>query len=217
MIIRPIRSYVLRQGKVTAGQRHAMEVLWPRYGLRVEDGKIACDEAILEIGFGNGASFLENAINHPTQQYIGVEVHEPGVGHLLLRLEEEKITNCRIYHHDAIDVLIQCIPDNSLKAILIFFPDPWHKTRHNKRRLIQPDFIALVTQKLKVGGFLHVATDWEDYAKHTLAVMAAQTQLINTAGDTHFIPRPETRPVTKYEQRGQRLGHGVWDMVFCKK
>ena len=213
---RPIRSYVLRQGKMTPGQRNALETLWPQYGLDVEAGMTQRHGAILEIGFGNGESFLENARNNPNEQYIGVEVHQPGVGRLLMRAHEAGVTNFHVYNDDAIDVLTQCIPEDSLKAVLIFFPDPWHKKKHNKRRLIQASFVELIAKKLQQGGVLHIATDWEPYAEHIIEVMSSQTALVNTADDDLFVPRPDTRPLTKYEQRGQRLGHGVWDIVMKK-
>lgn len=204
---RPIRSYVLRQGKMTEGQRRAYDTLMAQYGLSVDDGMIECDDAILEIGFGMGASLLELVKKNPEQHYIGVEVHQPGVGRLLMGTQEAGCDNLRVYRHDVNDVLINCIPDHSLKGIYIFFPDPWHKKKHNKRRLIQSDFIAKLSQKIKSGGVLHIATDWEDYANHIQSVLDAQKDfsLTDSKGD---------RPNTKYEARGQRLGHDVWDFVY---
>lgn len=214
---RPIRSYVLRQGKMTPGQLRAYDTLMATYGLHKAEGVADCDDAILEIGFGMGASLLELATKNPQQQYIGVEVHKPGVGRLLLGAKESNCNNLRVYRDDAIDVLTQCIPDSLLKGVLIFFPDPWHKKKHNKRRLIQPGFVSLLAHKIKQGGVLHIATDWEHYAEHIIEVMSLRSEFENTAGDKFFVPRPASRPHTKYEARGERLGHGVWDMVFKRK
>ncbi len=204
---RPIRSYVLRQGKMTPGQRRAYDTLMEKYGLNVEDGLIDPKEAILEIGFGMGASLLELVKKYPEQQYIGVEVHQPGVGRLLMGAQEAGCDNIHVYRADVNDVLINCIPDHSLKGIYIFFPDPWHKKKHNKRRLIQSEFIEKLSQKIKSGGVLHIATDWEDYATHIQSVLDEQKNfsLTHSKGD---------RPNTKYEARGQRLGHDVWDFVY---
>jgi tRNA (guanine-N7-)-methyltransferase len=170
---------------------------------------------ILEIGFGMGQSLVAMAEAAPQQDFIGIEVHRPGVGRLLHSMVERHIGNIRIYCDDAVEVLQQCIPDNSLAGVQIFFPDPWHKKKHHKRRLIQPDFVQLLRGKLGVGGVLHVATDWQEYAEHILAVMEAAPGFKNQMGNG-YAPRPDSRPTTKFEQRGERLGHGVWDLLFEK-
>lgn len=169
---------------------------------------------ILEIGFGMGDATATIAAAHPENDYLGIEVHGPGVGSLLNQIEQRGLSNLRIVQHDAVEVLTHMIADNSLAGVHIFFPDPWHKKRHHKRRLIKPEFVALITRKLAAGGYLHCATDWEDYATQILQVLSAQPALANTAAD--YAPRPEYRPLTKFEQRGIRLGHGVWDIVFQK-
>ncbi len=221
---RPIRSFVLRGGRITDGQRKAFEANWPRYGLEPDDGLIDYADlfqrqanTLLEIGFGMGDSLLQMAQAAPESNFIGVEVHSPGVGRLLADIERAQLTNLRVYQADAVDVLQRCIADASLTCVQIFFPDPWHKKRHHKRRLIQPEFVALVSSKLAEHGVLHIATDWQPYAEHCMQVLRANRQLHNTAGSDSFVPRPERRPLTKFEQRGQRLGHGVWDLVFERK
>ena len=170
---------------------------------------------ILEIGFGMGDATAVIAAAHSEQDYLGIEVHSPGVGSLLLQTEVRALSNLKIIQHDAVEVLRDMIPDGSLAGVHIFFPDPWHKTRHNKRRLIKPDFVAQLARKLSPGGYLHTATDWEDYAVQILAVLSAEPALTNTADG--YAPRPDYRPLTKFEQRGIRLGHGVWDIVFKKR
>jgi tRNA (guanine-N7-)-methyltransferase len=170
---------------------------------------------ILEIGFGMGESTAAIALAHPEIDYLALEVHTPGVGSLLKQIEEKNLGNIRIIQHDAVEVLRDMLPDNVLDGAHIFFPDPWHKTRHNKRRLIQPPFVAKLAQKLKPGGYIHVATDWQDYAEQVLAVLSAEPLLENSAMD--YAPRPAYRPLTKFEQRGIRLGHGVWDLIFHRK
>ena len=171
---------------------------------------------IVEIGFGNGASLAEMADVNPQQDYIGIEVHRPGVGNLLSQIEKLELTNLRVINDDAVDVLNQMIADASLDAVYLFFADPWHKTRHHKRRIVQKEFVHLLRNKLKVGGVFHMATDWEDYAKHMMRVMNESEYFENTAGKDQYLPRPDYRPLTKFEQRGQRLGHGVWDLIFKK-
>jgi tRNA (guanine-N7-)-methyltransferase len=168
----------------------------------------------LEIGFGNGEALAAMAAAHPQNNYFGIEVHRPGVGVLLRRLDAECIPNVRVACTDAKEMLEQRIPDAALDAVYVFFPDPWHKQRHHKRRLVQPEFIALLRRRLKLGGTLHLATDWEDYARQMLAVLSAAEGFENRAGTDRFAPRPAARPPTKFERRGQRLGHGVWDLVF---
>lgn len=220
---RPIRSYVLRTGRMTPGQQRAFDEHWQRWGLDYADGPPDFDEAfgrpgprVLEIGFGMGQSLLEMAAAAPGKNFIGVEVHRPGVGRLLHGMADSGVRNIRVYCHDAVEVLGDCVADGSLDAVQIFFPDPWHKKRHHKRRLIQPPFVELLVRKLKSGGLLHLATDWENYAEQMLEVLGAAEGLVNTSEDGRFAPRPAQRPLTKFEQRGERLGHGVWDLVFRK-
>ncbi|HEU0282394.1 MAG TPA: tRNA (guanosine(46)-N7)-methyltransferase TrmB [Gallionella sp.] len=216
---RHIRSFVLRQGRVSPAQQRAVETLLPRYGIPYAAQPLDLDQSfgrtapkILEIGFGMGDSTTTIALAHPENDYLALEVHTPGVGNLLKLIDAQQITNIRIIQHDAVEVLRDMLADASLSGVHIFFPDPWHKARHNKRRLIQPPFVAQLVQKLKPGGYLHVATDWQDYAEQVLAVLSAEPKLENTAAD--YAPRPAYRPLTKFEQRGLRLGHGVWDIVF---
>lgn len=217
-----IRSFVLRQGRVSNAQQRCYDALMPQYGipyavqpldLNVAFGRSA--PKILEIGFGMGESTAAIAQAHPENDYLALEVHTPGVGSLLKQIDEKQLSNIRIIQHDAVEVLRDMLADNVLDGVHIFFPDPWHKARHNKRRLIQSPFIARLVQKLKPGAYIHVATDWEDYARQVLAVLSAEPLLQNTAAD--YAPRPEYRPLTKFEQRGIRLGHGVWDLVFRRK
>ena len=227
---RHIRSYVLRQGRVSPAQQRAVETLLPRFGIPYTAQPLDLDQAfgraapkILEIGFGMGDSTATIALAHPRNDYLALEVHTPGVGNLLKLIDAQQIPNIRIMQHDAVEVLRDMIGDATLDGVHIFFPDPWHKARHNKRRLIQSPFVAQLVQKLKPacpelgrrGGYIHVATDWQDYAEQVLAVLSAEPLLENTAAD--YAPRPEYRPLTKFEQRGIRLGHGVWDLVFQRK
>lgn len=219
---RPIRSFVLRQGRTTAAQNAALETLWPTYGLDPEsvlDPSVAFGRdapVVLEIGFGNGDSLAAMAAAAPEMDFVGIEVHRPGVGHLLLKIRELELSNLRLYHADAIFVLRNVIADRSLDRIQVYFPDPWPKKRHHKRRLVNPGFVALATAKLKPGGILHCATDWEQYAEQMLQVLEENPGLSNRAGEGAFSERPPYRPLTKFELRGQRLGHGVWDVVFEK-
>ncbi len=216
---RPIRSFVLRQGRVSNAQQRALEELKPRYGIPYRDEFLDLEQAfgraapkILEIGFGMGETTARIAAAHPENDYLGIEVHSPGVGSLLKQIDEGGLTNARIMQHDAVEVLKHMIPAASLDGVHIFFPDPWPKKRHHKRRLIQPALVALLCGKLKPGGYFHAATDWQEYAEHILAVLSAEPLLVNTADG--YAPRPDYRPLTKFEQRGLRLGHGVWDIVF---
>jgi len=223
---RPIRSFVLRQGRVSTAQRRALDGLMPRYGISLE-GRSAQNQfdldlvfgrnapKVLEIGSGMGETTITIARAHPENDYIAVEVHNPGVGSLLKQIEEQGLTNVRVVQHDVLDVLQQALPFECLDGVHIFFPDPWPKARHHKRRLIQSQFISLLCLHLKHGGYIHVATDWEDYATQMLGVLSAETQLANTAAT--YAARPEYRPLTKFEQRGLRLGHDVWDLIFQKK
>jgi tRNA (guanine-N7-)-methyltransferase len=219
-----IRSYVLRTGRMTPGQKRAYEEGWQRWGLAHQNGVLDFDAVfglagprVLEIGFGMGQSLAEMARASPNANFIGIEVHKPGVGRLLHNIAEYDINNIRVYCHDAVDILRDCIPDVSLDTLQIFFPDPWHKKRHNKRRLIQPEFVAQLVRKLKPGGTLHLATDWEDYAQQMMFVLSDAEGLSNTCGEGEFSTRPEQRPLTKFELRGERLGHGVWDLVFVRR
>ena len=225
---RPIRSYVLRAGRMTPAQQRAFEQNWRRWGLEHGAGLVDYDAAfsdssaagdgatpvVLEIGFGMGQSLVAMAAAAPRVRFIGVEVHRPGVGKLLHSMEERGVDNIRVYCHDAVEVLRDCIADASLDTIQIFFPDPWHKKRHHKRRLIQPLFVEQLIRKLKPGGVLHLATDWENYAEQMMTVLDGAEGLVNASGSGQFAPRPDHRPLTKFEARGERLGHGVWDLVF---
>jgi len=172
---------------------------------------------IVEIGFGNGDSLAKMAAANPDTDYIGIEVHRPGVGHLMMLLDLQGLTNVRIYCHDAIDILEHKLPDASLTGVHLFFPDPWPKKKHHKRRIVRPSFITLLLKKLKVGGYFHAATDWENYAENMLEVLSADAGLLNSSETGDYCPRPEYRPLTKFEQRGLRLGHGVWDLIFTKR
>jgi tRNA (guanine-N7-)-methyltransferase len=219
---RTIKSYVLRQGRLTRGQQQALDRLWPVYGIdfQVQPIDLASTfgqtaPVILEIGFGNGDSLLQQAKDHPHHNYLGIEVHRPGVGHLLHLVEDAGIRNLRVINHDAVEVLQQQIPDNSLDCIQLFFPDPWHKKRHQKRRIVNAAFIELVHQKLKPGGTFHLATDWEDYAQYMLAEMEQAQGFVNAAGKGNYA-KNTNRPATKFEHRGRRLGHGVWDLIYKK-
>ncbi|MFA7554570.1 MAG: tRNA (guanosine(46)-N7)-methyltransferase TrmB [Spongiibacteraceae bacterium] len=218
---RSIRSFVLRTGRMTPGQQKAYDKYWPEKGLLLQDGVIDPSSVFgraaalnLEIGFGMGASLVEMAKAAPEQDFIGIEVHVPGVGKLLHGMEEHGVDNIRVYCDDAVEVLKHCIADQSVDRIQIYFPDPWHKKKHHKRRLIQPAFIQTLRQKLKLGGVIHLATDWEHYAEYMMEVMCAAEGFNNTAGEYCFADRPEYRPITKFEKRGERLGHGVWDLLF---
>lgn len=214
-----IRSYVLRAGRVGPGQARALAEIGPQFLLPYQPVELDLDKVfgrvaprILEIGFGMGEGLAEIAAAHPENDYLGVEVHTPGVGALLKQLGERGLTNVRVVQHDAFEVLTRMLAPASLNGIHIFFPDPWHKTRHHKRRLIQSPLVRLLTSRLLIGGYIHLATDWENYAEQMLAVLTAEPLLHNTVID--YAPRPDTRPLTKFEQRGIRLGHGVWDLVF---
>ena len=216
-----IRSYVLRQGRISNAQQRCVDTLLPIYGIPYLSQSLDVDNIfgrtatkILEIGFGMGETTAAIAQSHPQNDYLALEVHTPGVGSLLKQIEELGLKNIRIIQHDAVEVLRDMLADNVLDGVHIFFPDPWHKARHNKRRLIQPSFVAQLVKKIKPGGYIHVATDWQDYAEQVLAVLSGEKSLENTAAN--YAPRPAYRPLTKFEQRGLRLGHGVWDLVFKK-
>lgn len=220
---RRIKSYVLRAGRVSNRQQQGLD-LWIKdyqlamsgswWNLAEEFGRDA--DTVVEIGFGMGTSLLTMAQNNPQLNYLGIEVHQAGVGSLAADLHDHGVSNVRIVAHDAVEAFRSQLADNSLAGVQIFFPDPWHKKRHHKRRLIQTEFIQLLTQKIKPGGFLHCATDWQEYAEHILAVLAAEPALHNSQANGGYSPKPESRPLTKFEQRGERLGHGVWDLIFIK-
>ena len=218
---RSIRSFVLRQGHMTAAQQRAIDTLWPRFGMdycRQTVDLNACfgrsNPKVLEIGFGMGTATAEIAKRLPDTDFLAVDVHGPGVGNLLKLIEEGQLGNIRVMRHDAVEVVEDMLADASLDGIHIFFPDPWHKKRHNKRRLVQAPFVAKLLPKLKSGGYIHMATDWEEYAAQMLEVLGGFAELQNTADG--YAPTPDYRSETKFEARGKRLGHGVWDLVFKK-
>ena len=221
---RPIRSFVMRTGRMTTGQTRALEELWPRYGVEFSPEPLSLDALFgrtaprtLEIGFGNGEHLAALATAHPERDYLGIEVHRPGVGHLLLLAATNNLTNVRASSHDAVEVLREQIPAGSLDEVLVLFPDPWHKKRHHKRRLIQPPFVELIASCLRAGGVLRLATDWEEYAMQMLEVLnAAKPLFANLSPTGDWMPRPEERAPTRFEKRGARLGHGVWDLAFSR-
>lgn len=221
--MRRIRSFVRREGRLTRGQERALQELWPVMGVEYRDEMLDLNAlfgreapVVLEIGFGMGKSLVEMAAAAPEKNFIGIEVHRPGVGACLSSAQDAGITNLRLFCHDAVEVLGQMIPDQSIDTLQLFFPDPWHKARHHKRRIVQPAFVQMLRPKLKIGGVFHMATDWENYAEHMLEVMNAAEGFVNTVeGD--YAPRPDSRPLTKFEQRGHRLGHGVWDLLFARQ
>ena len=232
--MREVRSFVKRGGRATNAQLRAIEEGWATLGVPAAavgpvraDGTPAASVLVdlgtlfgrtapvtLEIGFGDGEQLATLATLHPDRDYLGAEVHEPGVGHLLLRVEALGLTNVRVARHDAVELLRHQLAPGSLEEVLVYFPDPWHKKRHHKRRLIQPPFVALLLERLRIGGVFRLATDWEPYAHHMLEVLSAEPRLRNRSVDGKFIPRPAERPVTKFERRGHRLGHGTWDLAF---
>lgn len=219
---RTIRSFVLRQGRVSNAQQRAWDTLFPRFGIPFSDSPLDAPAVfgrnaplIVEIGSGMGETSVAIARAHPENDYIAIEVHLPGVGSLLKSIDEEGLTNLRVIRHDAVEVLEKMIPDGSLSGLHVFFPDPWPKKRHNKRRIVQPPLVALMARKLSTGGYIHLATDWQAYAEHMLEVLGAEPMLENSAKD--YAPRPAYRPQTKFEARGIKLGHGVWDLVLRRK
>ena len=219
---RSIRSFVARAGRMTVAQERAWRDLWPRYGLAETDQALDLDAVFsrpavrtLEIGFGNGESLVALAQAHPDEDFLGIEVHRPGVGHLMLRAESLGLGNIRVACRDAVEVLSRQLRDASLDAVLLYFPDPWPKKRHHKRRIVQPAFVELVARKLKPGGRFRLATDWQNYAEQMLAVVGNCATLANEF-DAGYAPRPDSRPLTRFETRGQRLGHEVWDLCFRK-
>jgi tRNA (guanine-N7-)-methyltransferase len=217
-----IRSFIRRQGRITMAQQQALENYSDKYCL---DPRLDYDlkevfqrnaPLCIEIGFGNGDSLAQIATANPDKDYIGIEVHRPGVGHLMLQLEQNGINNVRIYCHDAIEILEQRIFDNSLDAVHLFFPDPWPKKKHHKRRIVRPSFVELLIRKLKPGGYFHAATDWENYAIAMLNILSASPAMMNTSHSNEYCDRPDYRLLTKFEKRGISLGHSVWDLIFRK-
>lgn len=221
VIRRAVRSYVVRSGRVTAGQQRALAELWPKYGMEYASLAADLDQTfgraaprMIEIGFGAGEALLAFAQTHPEMDCLGIEVHPPGVGHLLLGAHAADLKNLRILCHDAVDVLRQQIPPASISLLHVFFPDPWPKKRHHKRRLIQPAFVELLARVLAPRGTLRLATDWEPYAAHMREVIDASSAFTNVSADGGFVARAEERPLTRFERRGQRLGHAVWDLEY---
>ncbi len=219
--LRSVRTFVIRAGRMTPSQEKALQEQWNAYGLELEEGMLNFEQVfgrqapvILEIGFGMGDSLLAMAKNHPDTDYLGIEVHKPGVGRLLNNAAKEEVGNLRVFNQDALEVLKYCIPDGSLAGIQLFFPDPWPKKKHHKRRMVQPEIAQTFRQKLAIGGVFHMATDWEPYAEHMMEVMSAAPGYRNVAGEGQYSPQPEHRPVTKFQKRGEKLGHGVWDLMF---
>ena len=221
-IRRPIRSFVLRQGRISNAQQRAYDTLLPKFGIPYSPQTIDLDRIfgrrapkVLEIGFGMGETTAAIAAQHPENDYLGIDVHTPGVGSLLKALADRGLANVRIIQHDAVEVLQNMIAPDAFDAVHIFFPDPWPKKRHHKRRLIQAPLVSMLCKRMKPGAYIHVATDWQDYAEQVLAVMSAEPQLENTVQD--YAPRPDYRPQTKFENRGLRLGHSVWDVIFRRR
>ncbi|MDD9157321.1 tRNA (guanosine(46)-N7)-methyltransferase TrmB [Aliivibrio sp. S4TY2] len=220
-IVRKIRSFVRREGRLTKGQEGAITECWSNMGIDFVEQMLDWNEVfgnnnpvVLEIGFGMGASLVEMAQNSPEKNFLGIEVHRPGVGACLAAAKEAGVTNLRVMCHDAVEVFESMIPDSSVSTLQLFFPDPWHKARHHKRRIVKAEFAEMIRPKLIEGGIFHMATDWENYSEHMIEVMNAAPGYENIATDGDFIPRPDERPLTKFEARGHRLGHGVWDIKF---
>tara|TARA_B110000305_G_scaffold111769_1_gene125849 strand:+ start:829 stop:1512 length:684 start_codon:yes stop_codon:yes gene_type:complete len=218
--LRTIRSFVRREGRLTPGQQRAINELWAQFALDEGDDLLDLNQLfnrkapkVIEIGFGNGASLAEMAKSKPDTDFLGIEVHRPGVGQLLNLIDKNGLSNLRVACTDAVELLKHRIADNSLDRLQLFFPDPWHKKRHHKRRIIQPDFVKLLAKKIKLGGHLHMATDWQHYAEQMLTDFSDNTNFKNCADDK-YIPRPDYRPLTKFEHRGQKLGHGIWDLLY---
>ncbi|MDU8925256.1 tRNA (guanosine(46)-N7)-methyltransferase TrmB [Pasteurellaceae bacterium LIM206] len=220
---RKVRSFVLRTGRLSDFQKKAMNDNWHSYGLEYQSEPFDFTQiygndhpVILEIGFGMGKSLVEMAEQNSDKNYLGIEVHTPGVGACIAYALERKVQNLRVICHDATEILRDCISAGQLSGLQLFFPDPWHKAKHHKRRIVQPRFLADLMPKLRTGGFIHMATDWQDYAEHMLEVLRQTQGLTNTSATHDYIPRPDFRPLTKFEERGHRLGHGVWDLYFIK-
>ncbi|CAA6826735.1 MAG: tRNA (guanine46-N7-)-methyltransferase (EC [uncultured Thiotrichaceae bacterium] len=221
-IQRRIRSFVMRQGRITSAQHDALERLWPHYGIERGDSVLDMNTLFptqnpitLEVGFGNGSSLATMASEYPERNFIGIEVHRPGVGNLLRLIEEHQLSNVRVMDDDAVEILKHRVPNGCIDRFQLFFPDPWHKKKHRKRRIVQLEFTTLIAQKLVMEGIFHMATDWKDYARHMEKVMEAAPDFTSIS-DTPFSPRPDYRPLTKFEDRGLKLGHGVWDLIYKK-
>lgn len=221
--VRKVTSFIIREGRLTKGQAAAIDSHWSEVGIDYNGTALELDSlfvqpapVVLEIGFGMGKSLVEMATNAPELNFIGIEVHKPGVGACIADAVENNLSNLKVMEDDAVEVLHHCIPDNSLHRIQLYFPDPWHKKRHHKRRIVQPEFVELVRRKLSNDGIFHMATDWEPYAQYMLEVMQSAPGYQNESDSNDFCPRPEYRPITKFEVRGEKLGHGVWDLLFRK-
>ena len=221
---REIKSFVKRIGRITAGQKLALEIQWPRYGLdytgALRDLAATFGNArpvVLEIGFGNGEALFAAAKADPERNYVGIEVHEPGVGRLLRDADAAGLANLRVSKHDAVEVLRHEIAPGSLAEVRLYFPDPWHKKRHHKRRIVQPDFVGMIAARLAPGGLFHLATDWEPYADHMFDVLDASPSFRNELGPRRSAPRPDWRIETHFQKRGERLGHGVWDLLYRRR
>ncbi len=219
--LRKIQSFVRRSGRLSKAQATALHELWPNYGVNLTGKQLDFVELFmnsydvtLEVGFGNGDSLLEMATQQPQQNFLGIEVYEAGVGRLINEANKRRLSNLKIIKEDAVEVLQNHIPDDGLSKFQLFFPDPWHKKRHHKRRIIQMSFLDILAKKLKTGGIVHIATDWEDYAEHIMETLESHQHFKNTLGDHIYSPRPKHRPLTKFENRGQKLGHGIWEIIF---
>jgi tRNA (guanine-N7-)-methyltransferase len=219
--LRKIQSFVRRSGRLSKAQSIGLNELWNDYGVDLNEKKLDFDKLFvsknnvtLEVGFGNGDSLLEMAIDQPNQNFLGVEVYEAGVGRLINEANKNKLSNLKIIKDDAVEVLTNNILDNSISHFQLFFPDPWHKKKHHKRRIVQISFLDLLSNKLKKDGIVHIATDWENYAEHIMELLESHSHFKNCAGDHMYSLRPKNRPLTKFENRGQKLGHGVWDIIF---
>ncbi|HTY49383.1 MAG TPA: tRNA (guanosine(46)-N7)-methyltransferase TrmB [Steroidobacteraceae bacterium] len=221
---RGVRSFVLRAGRITQAQQRALEELWPRFGVPYAPAPLDLDALfgrsaprVVEIGFGNGEHLLALAAAHPERDHLGIEVHLPGVGRALLGMKARALGNVRLSGHDAVEVLSTQLPQDSIDELLVLFPDPWHKKRHHKRRLVNPAFAELAASRLRPGGLLRLATDWQPYAEQMLEVLGGCGALVNTAPGGGFVPRPDARALTRFERRGLDLGHGVWDLAFARR
>ena len=219
--LRKIQSFVRRSGRISKAQSIGLNELWHDYGVNLNEKKLdfnklflSKNNVTLEVGFGNGDSLLEMAIDQPDQNFLGVEVYEAGVGRLINEANKNKLSNLKIIKDDAVEVLTNNILDNSISHFQLFFPDPWHKKKHHKRRIVQISFLDLLSKKLKKDGVVHIATDWENYAEHIMELLESHSHFKNCAGDHMYSLRPKNRPLTKFENRGQKLGHGVWDIIF---
>ena len=223
--IRKIQSFVKRSGRLTEGQKYGLNELWPEYGINptadniIDFGSIfkKPQDIILEIGFGNGDSLLQMAINEPEHNFLGIEVYEAGVGRLINEAHKHNLTNLKVIKEDAVEVLKNNIASNSLSGFQLYFADPWHKKKHHKRRIVQNEFMDMMSEKLINSGFVHMATDWEHYAEQMMETLEMHAHFKNTLDAHIYSPRPERRPITKFERRGERLGHGVWDLIFTNE